>query len=238
MMVFKQLQTAQKWVGGCRLRSSRSNTWSTATESSVEDMSSELRCSQTSWFRNHHSQEISRWPSSIFTLKSTLTAFTIYYAIIKGSVERSLLPSAIFLIFTQNRPWKSEDHLCKLFFIEMSKERLEKSGRAPPFSLCPWALAYSRDWPYNFSCLSAMSKNGHLRKFFSRQQHRIVSPCVCDGDVLDDLIRRLGTCRWRRPLVHCACGLHALPGEPLFRWCQMKRSIKTTLTEDFMDHHR
>ena len=46
---------------------------------------------------------------------------------IKGSVERSLLPWAIFLIFTQNRPWKSEDHLCMLFFIEMSKERLEKA---------------------------------------------------------------------------------------------------------------
>ena len=31
----------------------------------------------------------------------------------------------------------------------------------------PWALAYSRDWPYNVSCLSAMSKNGRLRSFFS-----------------------------------------------------------------------
>ena len=53
---------------------------------------------------------------------------------IKGSVERSLLPIAIFLIFTRNRPWKSEDHLCTLFFIEMSKERLEKGERTPPVS--------------------------------------------------------------------------------------------------------
>ena len=41
-------------------------------------------------------------------------------------MERSLLPSAIFLIFTRNRPWKSEDHFCTLFFIEI--ERLGESG--------------------------------------------------------------------------------------------------------------
>ena len=86
---------------------------------------------------------------------------------LKGSVERSLLPWAIFLIFTQNRPWKSEDHLCMLFFSEMSKERLEKSERTTPVSWRPWALAYSRDRPYNFSCLSALSKNGRFRSFFS-----------------------------------------------------------------------
>ena len=86
---------------------------------------------------------------------------------IKGSVERSSLPWAIFLIFTPNRPWKSEDHLCTLFFIEMSKESLEKSERTPPVSWRPWALAYSRDRPYNFSCLSAVSKNRRFRSFFS-----------------------------------------------------------------------
>ena len=86
---------------------------------------------------------------------------------IKGSVERSLLPWAIFLIFTRNRPWKSEDHLWALLFIEMSKERLEKSERIPPVSWRHWALAYSRDRPYNFSCLSAVSKNGRFRSFFS-----------------------------------------------------------------------
>ena len=94
---------------------------------------------------------------------------------LKGSVERSLLPWAIFLIFTQNRPWKSEDHLCMLFFIEMSKERLEKSERTPPVSWRPWALAYSRDRPYNFSCLSALSKNGHFRSFFSDLACHLVS---------------------------------------------------------------
>ena len=61
----------------------------------------------------------------------------------------------------------SEDHLSTLFFIEMSKERLEKSERTPPVSWRPWALAYSRDRPYNLSCLSAMSKNGRLRSFSS-----------------------------------------------------------------------
>ena len=84
---------------------------------------------------------------------------------VKGSVERSLLPWAIFLIFTRNRPWKSEDYLWTLFFIEMSKERLEKSERTPPVSWRPWALAYSPDRPYNFSCLSAVSKNGVLAVF-------------------------------------------------------------------------
>ena len=89
-------------------------------------------------------------------------------ALIKGSVERSLLPWAVFLIFTRNRPWKSEDHLCTLFFIEMSKERLaiEKSERTPPVSWRPWALAYSRDRPYNFSRLSAVSKNRRFHSFF------------------------------------------------------------------------
>ena len=85
----------------------------------------------------------------------------------KGSVEWSLLPWAIFLIFTRNRPWKSEDHLCTLFFIEVSKERLEKSERTPPVSWRPWALAYNHDRPYNFSCLWAVSKNRRFRSFFS-----------------------------------------------------------------------
>ena len=86
---------------------------------------------------------------------------------LKGSVERSSLPWAIFLIFTRNRPWKSEAHLSTLFFIEMSKESLEKSEKTPPVSWRPWALAYSRDRPYNFSCLSAWSKNRRFRSFFS-----------------------------------------------------------------------
>ena len=93
---------------------------------------------------------------------------SVAFAFFKGSVERSLLPWAIFLIFTKNRPWKSEDHFCTLFFIEMSKERLEKSERIPPGSWRPWALAYSRDRPYNFSCLSAVWKNRCFRSFFSR----------------------------------------------------------------------
>ena len=46
-----------------------------------------------------------------------------------------------------------------LFFVETSKEKLENSERAPLLSWHPWTLVYSRDRPYNFSCLSAMSKN-------------------------------------------------------------------------------
>ena len=53
-----------------------------------------------------------------------------------------------------------------LFFIEMSKEKLEKSERTPPVSWHPWALAYSRDRLYNFSYLSAVSKNRLFSSFF------------------------------------------------------------------------
>ena len=50
----------------------------------------------------------------------------------------------------------------------MSKERLEKSERTPTVSRRPWAFAYSRDdRPYNFSCLSPVSKNRRFRSFFS-----------------------------------------------------------------------
>ena len=100
-------------------------------------------------------------------LPRSLHVFFSFRCLFKGSVERSLLPWAIFLIFTRNRPWKSEDHLCMLFFIEMSKERLEKSEKTPPVSWRPWALAYSRDRPYNFSCLSAVSKKRRFSSFFS-----------------------------------------------------------------------
>ena len=101
------------------------------------------------------------------TAQNICNIFHHSVSLFKGSVERSLLPWAIVLIFTRNRPWKTEDHLCTLFFIEMSKERLEKSERTPPVSWRPWALAYSRDRPYNFSCLSAVSKNRRFRSFFS-----------------------------------------------------------------------
>ena len=85
---------------------------------------------------------------------------------LKGSMERSLLLSAIFLIFTQNRPWRPVDHPCTLFFIEMLTERHEKSERTLPILWCPWALAYSRDQLYNFSCLWVMLKNSRLGSYF------------------------------------------------------------------------
>ena len=60
--------------------------------------------------------------------------------------------------------WRSPLHAV---FTEMSKERLGKSERTPPGSWRLSALAYSRDRPYKFSCLSALSKNGRFRSFFS-----------------------------------------------------------------------
>ena len=109
-----------------------------------------------------------KWvPCACSHLVTRLLSLNISRTQFKGSVERSLLPRAIFLFFTRNKPWKSEDHLCTLFFIEMSKERLEKSERTPPVSWRLWALAYSRDRPYNFSCMSALSKNRRFAGFFS-----------------------------------------------------------------------
>ena len=54
-----------------------------------------------------------------------------------------------------------------LIFIEMSKERLEKCERTPPFSWRPLALANSCDWLYNFFSLSVLLKNRRFRGFFS-----------------------------------------------------------------------
>ena len=50
------------------------------------------------------------------------TVVDLCWEILKGSVERSLLPWAIFLIFTRNRPWKSEDHLCACFLLKYQRK--------------------------------------------------------------------------------------------------------------------
>ena len=49
-----------------------------------------------------------------------------------------------------------------LFFIEMQKERLEKSERTPPVSWRPWTLAYSRDRPYSFHACQRCRKTAVL----------------------------------------------------------------------------
>ena len=85
-----------------------------------------------------------------------------------GSVEGSLLPWAIFLSFTPNRPWTSKDHLWTLFFIEMSKERLEKSEWTPPVSWRPWALASANDRTTFHACLRCRKTAVYrFRSFFS-----------------------------------------------------------------------
>ena len=48
---------------------------------------------------------------------------------LRGAWRDHCFPAPFFLIFTRNRPSKSEDHLCRLFFIEMSKKRLEKKRK-------------------------------------------------------------------------------------------------------------
>ena len=50
----------------------------------------------------------------------------------------------------------------------MSKESLEKAKEHRQFRgvLGRWRTACSRDRPYNFSCLSAVSKNRRFRSFF------------------------------------------------------------------------
>ena len=60
----------------------------------------------------------------------------------------------------------SEDHLCTLSFVEMSKERsTRKCGKNTDSFVASWALAYSRNRPCNFSCLLAVSTNCRLCSF-------------------------------------------------------------------------
>ena len=68
----------------------------------------------------------------------------ILTSVFRGSVERSLLPSAAapfsWFLLTADLSWRPEDHFCKLFVIEMSPERHEKSEqRRPPGSWRPCA---------------------------------------------------------------------------------------------------
>ena len=55
----------------------------------------------------------------------------------------------------------------RCFSLKCQRKTSKKSKRTPPVFWRPWALAYSRNRSYNFSCLSAMSKNSHLRSFSS-----------------------------------------------------------------------
>ena len=50
----------------------------------------------------------------------------------------------------------------RCFLLDCQRKDSKKSERAPPVSWRPWALAYSRDRPYNFSCLSAVSKKSRF----------------------------------------------------------------------------
>ena len=80
-------------------------------------------------------------------------------------MERLL--SAVFLIFTENRPWRPEDHFCKLIFHWNVKGKIQKKEQISAGLWCPWTLACSCNWLFNFSCLSALLKNGHLASSFS-----------------------------------------------------------------------
>ena len=53
------------------------------------------------------------------------------------------------------------------FLSKCQRKDSKKSERIPPVSWRHWALAYSRDRPYNFSCLSAVSEKRPFRSFFS-----------------------------------------------------------------------
>ena len=55
----------------------------------------------------------------------------------------------------------------RCYLLKCQRKVSKKAKETPPVSWRPWALAYSRDRPYNFSCLSAVSKNRHFRSFFS-----------------------------------------------------------------------
>ena len=83
----------------------------------------------------HHTQVL-----VIISLFLALSSFPLYWHWrVKGSVERSMLPWAIFLKFARNRPWKSEDHLCTLFLLKCQRKDSKKSETTPPVSWRPWA---------------------------------------------------------------------------------------------------
>ena len=85
----------------------------------------------------------------------------------KGSVERSLLPSTIFLIFYTKTGLESLSITSvRCFSLKCQRKDSKKSERTLPVSWRLWTLAYSRHRPYNFSCPSAMSKNCPSLPFF------------------------------------------------------------------------
>ena len=54
----------------------------------------------------------------------------------------SLLSSAVFLIFRENRPWRPAEHLCRLFFIEERHEKRERTTPVVSFlDVCYWNAA-------------------------------------------------------------------------------------------------
>ena len=94
--------------------------------------------------------------------------------------------------FPERFPWflhetgleslNTEDHLCTLFFIEMSGKTRKKRRNTASFgaSLGAGVQPRSTILLYNFSCLSAVSKNGRLRTFFS------ALVCLCRGKAFRD----------------------------------------------------
>ena len=85
-------------------------------------------------------------------------------------MERSLLPWAIFLIITRNRPWKSEDYLCTLFFYWNVKGKTRKKRKnTASFVASLGAGVQPRSTVQLFMPVSGVEKTPFWQ-FFSRLQ--------------------------------------------------------------------
>ena len=83
---------------------------------------------------------------------------TFVFGRLRGSSATSVLVSSqryfpLFLHKKASTAWRSPLHAV---FHWNDKGKILKSERTPPVLWSPWALAYSRDRPYNLACLSAM----------------------------------------------------------------------------------
>ena len=72
----------------------------------------------------------------------------------QGEIISSQRYFPLFLHKQASKTWRSPLHAV---FHGNDKGKILKGERTPPVLWSPWALAYSRDRPYNLACLSAMS---------------------------------------------------------------------------------
>ena len=105
------------------------------------------------------------------------TPLKISTSVFRGSRWRDHCFQAPFswVLLNADLSWRPEDHFCKLFVIEMSPERHEKSERRPPVSWRPCAGVQPRSSVHlvtYHACLSAIRDNLLLCLWPSKRKPR------------------------------------------------------------------